>query len=171
MCEKPGYCTVISENSTYYDVPNKTEVSAANHLPVNPVSHPRRHKSSLTMLWEPQIMHITSCNMGMQLSVAKTRKEKIKCVRGKCFGYVIRIRTACGKEKCMPKTNLCSNAIYTIPKCINCYFVWFPDCSDNLFRYISTTAKLITHQTWQCMVRYHFFSYFIKILLHWKFLK
>jgi len=64
VCEKPGYCTVISENSTYYDVLIKTEVSAADHLPVNPVSHPRRHKSSLTMLWEPQIMHVTACNNG-----------------------------------------------------------------------------------------------------------
>jgi len=60
--------------------------------------------------------------MGMQLSVVKTRNKKIKCVRGKCFGYVIRIRTACGEEKCMPKTNLYSNAIYIIPKCIHCYF-------------------------------------------------
>jgi len=51
VCEQPEHCTVISENSTYYDIPIKTEVSAGNHLPVNPVSHPRRHKSSLTTLW------------------------------------------------------------------------------------------------------------------------
>jgi len=55
------------------------------------------------------LLHVIT---GMQLSVVKTRKEKIKCVTGKCFGYVIRIRTACGEEKCMPETNLCSNAIY-----------------------------------------------------------
>jgi len=62
--------------------------------------------------------------MGMQLSIVKTRKEKIKCVRGKCFGYVIRIRIACGEEKCMSKTNLCSNAIYVIPKCILCFLMF-----------------------------------------------
>jgi hypothetical protein len=35
-------------------------------------------------------------------------------------------------------------------------------------RYKATTAEFVTLQTWRCMIRNHFFSYFIKILLHWK---
>ena len=72
---KVRYCTVISENSTYYDVRIKTEMSAGNHLPVNPVSHHRRHKSSFTMLWEPQIMHVTSCNNGNAAICSQNKKR------------------------------------------------------------------------------------------------
>jgi len=75
VCEKPGYYTLISENSTYYDVPIKTDMSGGNHLPVNPVSHPR-HKSSLTMLWEPQTMHVTSCNNGNTAISSQNKKIK-----------------------------------------------------------------------------------------------
>jgi hypothetical protein len=96
---------------------------------------------------------LTLCNNRSEATNSQRKKERKKnkkqrkCVRGEHFGYVIRIMTACGEEKCMPETNLCALIQYT----------YFPNAftaishnSLNVIiycRYKATTAEFVTLQT------------------------